>query len=51
MLAAAGTASFWTDGPWWQLAFFYLLGFGGTMLGCVAARAGDGRGWAICGAS
>ncbi len=42
-LAIAGTAAFWTDGPWWQLAFFYLLGFGGTMLGCVAARAGDGR--------
>jgi len=41
-LAIAGTASFWTDGPWWQLAFFYLLGFGGTMLGCVAARAGGG---------
>jgi cellulose synthase/poly-beta-1,6-N-acetylglucosamine synthase-like glycosyltransferase len=41
-LAIAGTASFWTDGPWWQLAFFYLLGFGGTMLGCIAARAGDG---------
>jgi 1,2-diacylglycerol 3-beta-glucosyltransferase len=41
-LAIAGTASFWTDGPWWQLVFFYLLGFAGTMLGCVAARAGDG---------
>ncbi len=41
-LAIAGTASFWTDGPWWQLAFFYLLGFGGTMLGCVAARADRG---------
>ena len=23
--------------PGWQLAFFYLLGFGGTMLGCIAA--------------
>jgi cellulose synthase/poly-beta-1,6-N-acetylglucosamine synthase-like glycosyltransferase len=41
-LAIAGVASFWTDGPWWQLVFFYLLGFGGTMLGCVAARAGGG---------
>jgi cellulose synthase/poly-beta-1,6-N-acetylglucosamine synthase-like glycosyltransferase len=41
-LAITGTASFWTDGPWWQLAFFYLLGFGGTMLGCVSARAGQG---------
>lgn len=41
-LAIAGTASFWTGGPWWQLVFFYLLGFGGTMLGCIAARAGGG---------
>ncbi len=43
-LALAGVASFWVDGPWWQLAFFYLLGFGGTMLGCVAARADQGPG-------
>ncbi len=41
-LAIAGVASFWTSGPWWELAFFYLLGFGGTMLGCIAARAGGG---------
>jgi 1,2-diacylglycerol 3-beta-glucosyltransferase len=41
-LAITGTASFWADEPWWQLAFFYLLGFGGTMLGCVAARAHEG---------
>ncbi|MGH2924361.1 MAG: glycosyltransferase family 2 protein [Solirubrobacterales bacterium] len=41
-LALTGVAAFWIDGPWWQLAFFYVLGFGGTMLGCVAARAADG---------
>jgi 1,2-diacylglycerol 3-beta-glucosyltransferase len=28
-------------GPWWQLLFFYVLGFGGTMLGCVAAGLRD----------
>jgi 1,2-diacylglycerol 3-beta-glucosyltransferase len=41
-LAITGTASFWADGPWWQLAFLYLLGFGSTMLGCIAARGGHG---------
>jgi cellulose synthase/poly-beta-1,6-N-acetylglucosamine synthase-like glycosyltransferase len=41
-LALTGTASFWSDQAWWQLAFFYVLGFGGTMLGCVAARADEG---------
>jgi 1,2-diacylglycerol 3-beta-glucosyltransferase len=45
-LAATGRHSFWDGGPWWQLLFFYLLGFGGTVLGCIAARAGRGpRGW------
>ncbi len=33
-------------GPTWQLGFFYLLAFGGTILGCVAARAQSGPfGW------
>ncbi len=41
-----GTASFWGEGPTWQLGFFYLLAFGGTILGCVAARAQSGPfGW------
>ncbi len=45
-LAAAGQAPFWGGGPTWQLAFFYLLAFGGTILGCVAARASRGPfGW------
>ena len=45
-LAATGTAPFWDGGPAWQIAFFYVLGFGATMLGCIAARAGSGwRGW------
>ena len=43
---AVGSFPFWGNGPWWQLLFFYLLGFGGTVLGCVAARSGRGpRGW------
>jgi 1,2-diacylglycerol 3-beta-glucosyltransferase len=47
-LAAVGVAPFWTDGPGWELALFYALAFGGTILGCIAARRGDGaRGWAM----
>jgi cellulose synthase/poly-beta-1,6-N-acetylglucosamine synthase-like glycosyltransferase len=41
-LAIAGVAPFWADGPTWQLALFYVLAFGGTILGCVAARRGRG---------
>jgi hypothetical protein len=45
-LAVTGQFRFWGEGPWWQLLFFYLLGFGGTVLGCIAARGGKGaRGW------
>jgi 1,2-diacylglycerol 3-beta-glucosyltransferase len=45
-LAIVGTAPFWGAGPTWQLAFFYLLAFGGTAMGCVAARSETGPlGW------
>ncbi|HEV7399366.1 MAG TPA: hypothetical protein VGN84_03755 [Solirubrobacterales bacterium] len=45
-LAASGEAPFWGGGPTWQLGFFYVLAFGGTILGCVAARASRGPlGW------
>lgn len=45
-LAITGTAPFWGAGPTWQLGFFYLLAFGGTALGCIAARSGQGPlGW------
>jgi 1,2-diacylglycerol 3-beta-glucosyltransferase len=37
-LAVTGAASFWAGGPVWQLALFYVLAFGGTILGCVAGR-------------
>lgn len=47
-LWASGETAFWGDGPTWQLAFFYLLAFGGTTLGCIAARAGQGPlGWLL----
>jgi cellulose synthase/poly-beta-1,6-N-acetylglucosamine synthase-like glycosyltransferase len=46
ILAITGTAPFWGGGPAWQLIFFYLLAFGGTSLGCMAARSGHGPlGW------
>jgi 1,2-diacylglycerol 3-beta-glucosyltransferase len=46
VLWATGEAEFWGAGPAYQLAFFYLLAFGGTMLGCIAARADAGPlGW------
>ncbi len=45
-LALSGEAPFWGAGPTWQLAFFYLLAFGGTAMGCIAARSGQGPlGW------
>lgn len=47
-LAALGLAPFWAGGPSWQLLLFYALAFGGTVLGCIAGRRGDGaRGWAL----
>lgn len=49
VLAVTGTAPFWGTGHWWQLAFFYVLGFGGTMLGCLAARSGSGARGALAG--
>ncbi len=45
-LMVAGVAPLWGGGPTWQLGFFYLLAYGGTILGCVAARASRGPlGW------
>lgn len=40
VLVATGASGFWLDGPWWQAAFFVLLGFGGVVMGCAARGAG-----------
>jgi 1,2-diacylglycerol 3-beta-glucosyltransferase len=41
-----GVAEFWGSGPLWQLGFFYLLAYGGTVMGCIAARSESGPlGW------
>ncbi len=47
-LMLLGIAPLWSSGPGWQLLLFYLLAFGGTILGCIAARRGSGaRGWLL----
>ncbi|MGK2933478.1 MAG: glycosyltransferase family 2 protein [Solirubrobacterales bacterium] len=40
VLALNGTQV--VDGSFWWLLFIYLLGFGGTLMGCIAARIGEG---------
>jgi 1,2-diacylglycerol 3-beta-glucosyltransferase len=48
LLAILGVAPFWGGGPTWMLLLFYLLAFGGTSLGTIASRAGQGpAGWAM----
>jgi cellulose synthase/poly-beta-1,6-N-acetylglucosamine synthase-like glycosyltransferase len=48
VLAVLGIAPFWGGGPTWQLLLVYVLAFGGTVLGCVAARRDDGLyGWVL----
>jgi 1,2-diacylglycerol 3-beta-glucosyltransferase len=44
ILAIFDVANFWGDGGWWQLLFFFVLGFGGTVLGCIARGAQSGIG-------
>lgn len=39
VLAATGVAAVWVAGPWWLFLLIYLLGFGGTIIGCIASRA------------
>lgn len=48
-LAIAGTAGFWEGAGLWQLLFFYVLGFGGVIVGCVARGTAWGAGGALRG--
>jgi len=41
-LAIFNVADFWGNGGWWQIAFFFLLGYGGITLGCIARGARTG---------
>ncbi|MBI4897073.1 MAG: glycosyltransferase family 2 protein [Actinobacteria bacterium] len=41
-LLVTGVAPVWAYGGWWQIVFFYILGFGGTVMGSIASRANRG---------
>lgn len=41
-LLITDVAPIWSYGGWWQIAFFYVLGFGGTVMGSIASRANLG---------
>lgn len=42
VLAITGEASFYNEDTGWQLVFFYFLGFGGVIFGCLARGVGRG---------
>jgi cellulose synthase/poly-beta-1,6-N-acetylglucosamine synthase-like glycosyltransferase len=44
VLAIFNVADFWSTNGWGQLLFFFVLGFGGVMLGCIARGAVRGLG-------
>jgi cellulose synthase/poly-beta-1,6-N-acetylglucosamine synthase-like glycosyltransferase len=41
-LAIFDVADYWAGGRWWVLLFFFLLGYGGILLGCLARGARTG---------
>jgi len=46
VLAILRVAPFWGDQDWWVLVFFFVLGFGGMTIGCIARGAENGF-WGI----
>lgn len=48
-LAISGQAGFWSTTDPWQIAFFYLLGFGGVIMGCMARGLERGLGGVLAG--
>ena len=42
VLAITGVAEFWGNSDWWVLVFFFLLGYGGVLMGCIARGARKG---------
>jgi hypothetical protein len=42
-LLVTGQASVYDTDAWEQIVFFYVLGFGGVIMGCIAAGAARGR--------
>ena len=49
VLAVTGEAAFWGDQDWWVLVVFFVLGFGGVFLGCIARGADRGFGGIVRG--
>jgi 1,2-diacylglycerol 3-beta-glucosyltransferase len=49
VLLVTGETPLWHDDAVWQLVFFYVLGFGGVLLGCIARGAARGPGAALRG--
>jgi 1,2-diacylglycerol 3-beta-glucosyltransferase len=47
--AIVGVAPFWGSAEWWLLVVFFLLGYGGVVLGCIARGAGTGAGGVLRG--
>lgn len=47
VVAIFGIADFIDWGDWWQLGFFFLLGFGGVVLGCLTRGMQRGLGGAL----
>jgi hypothetical protein len=41
-LAIFDVADYWGRDGWWTLLFFFLLGYGGILLGCIARGARTG---------
>lgn len=48
-LLVTGEAVIWDSDNPWQMFFFYMLGFGGVIMGCIAARAAQGWRHALMG--
>jgi cellulose synthase/poly-beta-1,6-N-acetylglucosamine synthase-like glycosyltransferase len=49
VLAITGAANFWGNSDWWVLLFFFLLGYGGVLMGCIARGASRGVGGIVRG--
>jgi 1,2-diacylglycerol 3-beta-glucosyltransferase len=49
VLAVTGTDGFWGTGPWWQLVFFYVVGYGTVVLACTARGLRTGAGGVAAG--
>lgn len=42
IFAILGTANFWGNDDWWLVLLFFVLGYGGVLMGCIARGADRG---------